>query len=261
VRPPGPNRRDRTAGAHAGRSSFSTRPTRRFHDQAHVQAPRRPGRRGRPRRRTFRREGGSIVRRRGRRRGRLRRQQCPVVPVGSHLVGQQRRRALRRGRGDGNGELNGYSWGPGRDAAHNGKVARVMIAVDRLCGSRCQHLSSGSQRLGRAGSCARPQWIRARGHDRVALPHQAAARSRPVPDPPARRGRGRQPRAGASHDAQDPVRRKPPAPGKGGARAALRAAVSGGRADGRRRPGGGRTGRGSARRPYPWGRTYRARGW
>ena len=42
----------------------------------------------------FRRERGSIVRRRGRRRGRLRRQQCPVVPVGSHLVGQQRRRAL-----------------------------------------------------------------------------------------------------------------------------------------------------------------------
>ena len=68
-----------------------------------------------------------------------------------------------RGWDDGDGELDGYSWDPGCDADHNGKVARVMIAVDRLRGSRCQHLSAGSQRLGRAGSCARPQWIRARG--------------------------------------------------------------------------------------------------
>jgi hypothetical protein len=67
-----------------------------------------------------------------------------------------------RGWGDHGGYFNGYAGDPGCDAFHTGKVARVMVAVDRMRGDRCQHLHA-SHRLGRSGSCARPHWLRARG--------------------------------------------------------------------------------------------------
>jgi hypothetical protein len=67
-----------------------------------------------------------------------------------------------RGWGDRGGYFNGYSWDPGCDAAHSGRLARVMVAVHRVRGSRCQPLLA-SHRLGRPRSCARPHWLRARG--------------------------------------------------------------------------------------------------
>ena len=67
-----------------------------------------------------------------------------------------------RGWGDGDGYFGGRSYDPRCDAAHPGKVARVMVAVDRLHGSKCQRLSH-SGLLGRAVACSRTRWIRAHG--------------------------------------------------------------------------------------------------
>ena len=67
-----------------------------------------------------------------------------------------------RGWGDGNGYFGGRAWDPNCDATHKGRVARVMVAVDRLRGQRCQRLSS-KHRLGRPVSCSRTRWIRASG--------------------------------------------------------------------------------------------------
>jgi hypothetical protein len=67
-----------------------------------------------------------------------------------------------RGWGPGGGYLNGWSWDPGCDVAHEGTIARVMVAVHRLRGSRCQPLLA-SHRLGRPRSCERLHWLRARG--------------------------------------------------------------------------------------------------
>jgi hypothetical protein len=77
------------------------------------------------------------------------------------------------GWGDGNGYFNGHasdSNGCGGNGGHSmvagaaatGKVARVMVAVKRLDGSKCQHLFS-SGRLGSAGSCKPTHWMRAKG--------------------------------------------------------------------------------------------------
>jgi hypothetical protein len=67
-----------------------------------------------------------------------------------------------RGWGPGGGYFDGFSYDPGCDAAHTGKLKTVMVAVDRVRGARCQHLTA-SHRLGRPGSCARPHWLRAHG--------------------------------------------------------------------------------------------------
>jgi hypothetical protein len=42
------------------------------------------------------------------------------------------------------------------------KVARVMVAVQRIRGSQCQHLSR-SGKLGRPGSCSATHWFPATG--------------------------------------------------------------------------------------------------
>jgi len=74
------------------------------------------------------------------------------------------------GWGDGDGYFDGDSSDQGCDgsssraaqASKAGKVARVMVAVDRLRGGRCQHLGR-SGRLGRPKSCATTNWMRAKG--------------------------------------------------------------------------------------------------
>jgi hypothetical protein len=67
-----------------------------------------------------------------------------------------------RGWGDGNGYFGGRAWDPNCDAAHKGRVARVMVAVDRMRGDQCQRLSS-KDRLGKRVDCSQRRWLRARG--------------------------------------------------------------------------------------------------
>ena len=76
-----------------------------------------------------------------------------------------------RGWGDGNGYFGGNSWDRGCNGSNNGynsslaqvnKVARVMVAVKRVRGSQCQHLSR-SGRLGRPGHCSVTHWFPATG--------------------------------------------------------------------------------------------------
>jgi hypothetical protein len=71
-----------------------------------------------------------------------------------------------QGWGDGNGYFDGHSWdqgcGNGSSSSYRkGKVARVMVAVQRLRGSQCQHLSRSGD-LGRRTDCD-PHWFRATG--------------------------------------------------------------------------------------------------
>jgi hypothetical protein len=75
------------------------------------------------------------------------------------------------GWGDGNGYFDGQSQDNGcsqnRTSANAaaqvpGSVSHVMVAVNRMRGSRCQHMSS-SGRLSNAGSCKRATWIQANG--------------------------------------------------------------------------------------------------
>lgn len=76
-----------------------------------------------------------------------------------------------RGWGDGNGNFGGNSSDRGCNGSSNGsnssfaqvsKVARVMVAVQRIRGSQCQHLSR-SGKLGRPGSCSATHWFPATG--------------------------------------------------------------------------------------------------
>jgi hypothetical protein len=68
-----------------------------------------------------------------------------------------------RGWHDGNGNFGGHSWDSSCDAFdHKGKVARVMVAVERKRGSKCQSLSR-SGKLGRAGDCSVHHWFPATG--------------------------------------------------------------------------------------------------
>jgi hypothetical protein len=62
---------------------------------------------------------------------------------------------------DNNGCGNGQSSSAAR-AARAGKVARVMVAVKRVNGSKCQNMAA-SGRLGAAGSCNASHWMRAKG--------------------------------------------------------------------------------------------------
>jgi hypothetical protein len=70
-----------------------------------------------------------------------------------------------RGWGDGNGDFGGHSSDQGcngsSSTARAARVARVMVAVQRLSGSKCQHLSrSGS--LSKPTGCS-PHWFKATG--------------------------------------------------------------------------------------------------
>jgi hypothetical protein len=76
------------------------------------------------------------------------------------------------GWGDGNGSFDGQAHDSGcggssssaATAARAGKVDHVMVAVDRVNGSRCQRMYS-TGRLGAAGSCGSKSthWMRAKG--------------------------------------------------------------------------------------------------
>jgi hypothetical protein len=75
------------------------------------------------------------------------------------------------GWGDGNGYFDGHASDSGcgnaqssmaSRASRKGKIDRVMVAVERLNGSECQHLFS-SGRLSAAGSCGVTHWMRAKG--------------------------------------------------------------------------------------------------
>ena len=79
-----------------------------------------------------------------------------------------------RGWGDGNGYFGGSSYDDYCNTADKlGKVDRVMVAVKRLRGSRCQHLLS-SGHLSPRRDCGRMHWMRAHGTDR--WHHRIAAR-------------------------------------------------------------------------------------
>jgi hypothetical protein len=78
---------------------------------------------------------------------------------------------------DGDGDFGGHAWDNNsngdngsndsqaarlRSRPRAGKVDRVMVAVDRLRGSRCQRLGR-SDRLGRPVDCSRTRWMKASG--------------------------------------------------------------------------------------------------
>jgi hypothetical protein len=67
-----------------------------------------------------------------------------------------------KGWNDGNGDFSGGAFDNSTDALQPGKVARVMVAVDRVRGGQCQRMSAAG-RLGRAGSCKSSNWLRASG--------------------------------------------------------------------------------------------------
>ena len=77
------------------------------------------------------------------------------------------------GWGDGNGYFGGHSYDPGCDAAHPGKVARVMVAVQRMRGGKCNNMSRGGH-LGPGGDCSDIAWFRAKGtnHWRHRIPQR-----------------------------------------------------------------------------------------
>jgi hypothetical protein len=70
------------------------------------------------------------------------------------------------GWGDGNGNFGGQSWD--RDCNGNSRsataarVARVDVAVQRLLGSQCQHLSASDNLGSRTADCG-PKWMTASG--------------------------------------------------------------------------------------------------
>jgi len=63
---------------------------------------------------------------------------------------------------DGNGYFGGHSYDPGCDAAHPGKVDRVMVAVQRMQGHTCRNMSPAG-RLGARGKCSNIAWFKATG--------------------------------------------------------------------------------------------------
>ena len=68
-----------------------------------------------------------------------------------------------RGWGDGDGYFGGHSYDDSCDVAdHKGTVSRVMVALKRQRGPRCQHLLP-SGRLGGRADCGPTRWIKARG--------------------------------------------------------------------------------------------------
>jgi hypothetical protein len=75
---------------------------------------------------------------------------------------QDGHRPYWRGWGDGDGYFGGRSYDPGCDAAHPGKVERVMVAVQRLRGDKCSNMSRGG-RLGPGGDCSDIAWFPAKG--------------------------------------------------------------------------------------------------
>jgi hypothetical protein len=75
---------------------------------------------------------------------------------------QDGHRPYWRGWGDGDGYFGGHSYDPGCDAAHPGKVDRVMVAVQRMRGDKCNNMSRGG-RLGPGGDCSDIAWFRAKG--------------------------------------------------------------------------------------------------
>jgi hypothetical protein len=82
---------------------------------------------------------------------------------GNNWSGNDSQGRYWRGWGDGQGDFNGGSFDNSNDAFHPGKVDHVLVSVDRVRGSHCQHLGS-SGHLGRLGSCSRsPHWLRATG--------------------------------------------------------------------------------------------------
>jgi hypothetical protein len=95
----------------------------------------------------------------------------PSSNWGNGWWGRDNQGAYWNGWGDGNGSFNGRAsdYGCGGSSSslttasrQKGKVARVMVAVDRMNGSRCQRMSS-SGRLSASGSCRSTHWMRANG--------------------------------------------------------------------------------------------------
>jgi hypothetical protein len=81
---------------------------------------------------------------------------------GNGWRGQDRHGGYWRGWGDGNGYAGGQSWDSSCTAFDEaGKVARVMLAVQRERGSQCQNL--GRRGLGRRTDCSHNHWFRAEG--------------------------------------------------------------------------------------------------
>jgi len=70
------------------------------------------------------------------------------------------------GWGDGNGNFGGQSWdqdcGGNSSTATAARVGRVKVAVQRLRGSQCQHLSA-SDKLGSRTSDCGAKWMKASG--------------------------------------------------------------------------------------------------
>jgi hypothetical protein len=81
---------------------------------------------------------------------------------GNNWSGNDSQGRYWRGWGDGQGDFGGGSFDNRNDAYHPGKVDHVMVPVDRVRGSRCQHLGR-SGHLGRFGSCSSARWLRATG--------------------------------------------------------------------------------------------------
>jgi hypothetical protein len=68
-----------------------------------------------------------------------------------------------RGWGDGDGRFGGGSWDDYCNASDRlGRVAHVMVAVQRVGPSGCRHLHR-THRLGSTRACAPRHWIRAQG--------------------------------------------------------------------------------------------------
>jgi hypothetical protein len=87
----------------------------------------------------------------------------PYSRWGHGWYGHDRDGRYWRGWDDGDGYFGGRSWDGYCNAADRlGKVDRVMVAVQRLRGERCQHLFR-SGRLGRPTGCTPRHWMRARG--------------------------------------------------------------------------------------------------
>jgi hypothetical protein len=68
-----------------------------------------------------------------------------------------------RGWGDGRGGFGGGSYDSACNALdHHGRVAKVMVAVQRLAGAGCRNLHRTGH-LGATRDCARAHWLRAHG--------------------------------------------------------------------------------------------------
>jgi hypothetical protein len=67
-----------------------------------------------------------------------------------------------KGWNDGNGDFSGGAFDNSMDPLQPGKVARTMVAVDRVQGGHCRHMTAAG-RLGRSGSCSSANWLKASG--------------------------------------------------------------------------------------------------